>query len=52
MLEAKRFLFHTHLSIKEIGYTLGFDNPTYFINYLRKHTARTPIEFREAFLNR
>jgi AraC family transcriptional regulator, transcriptional activator of pobA len=49
MLEAKRILLHTNLSIKEIGFDLGFEDPTYFIKYFRKHTGRTPIEFREGY---
>ncbi|HEY8957656.1 helix-turn-helix transcriptional regulator [Chitinophaga sp.] len=52
MLEAKRLLTHTHLSIKEIGYDLGFEEPTNFIKYFRKHTEKTPIEFRAACLHR
>ena len=48
MLEAKRLLIHTNLSIKEVGYDLGFEEPTNFIKYFRKHTAKTPIEFRVA----
>jgi AraC family transcriptional activator of pobA len=49
MLEAKRLLIHTNLSIKEIGYDLGFEEPTNFIKYFRNHTNKTPIEFREAY---
>lgn len=49
MLEAKRLLVHTNLSIKEVGYDLGFEDPTYFIKYFKKHTNKTPIEFRESF---
>jgi AraC family transcriptional regulator, transcriptional activator of pobA len=52
MLEAKRLLIHTNLSIKEVGYDLGFEQPTNFIKYFRKHTEKTPIEFREAYSNR
>ena len=48
LLEAKRLLNHTHLSIKEIGFALGFEEPTNFIKYFRKHTAKTPAEFRES----
>lgn len=48
MLEAKRLLIHTNNSIKEIGYELGFEEPTNFIKYFRKHAAKTPIEFRES----
>lgn len=49
MLEAKRLLSHTHESIKEIGYELGFQEPTNFIKYFRKHNGNTPVEFREQF---
>lgn len=52
MLEAKRLLIHTGLSIKEIGYELGYEDPAYFIKYFRKHTGKTPIEFKAGFLNR
>jgi AraC family transcriptional activator of pobA len=49
VLEAKRMLVHTNNSIKEIGYDIGFDEPTNFIKYFRKHEAKTPIEFRKLF---
>jgi AraC-like DNA-binding protein len=47
VLEAKRLLTHTSQSIKQIGYYLGFEEPTNFIKYFRKHEGVTPIEFRE-----
>lgn len=47
MLEAKRILAHTTESVKEIGYDLGFDEPTNFIKYFKKHSKFTPTEFRE-----
>jgi AraC family transcriptional regulator, transcriptional activator of pobA len=47
MLEAKRILAHTMESVKEIGYDLGFDEPTNFIKYFKKHSKFTPTEFRE-----
>jgi AraC family transcriptional activator of pobA len=47
MLEAKRLLAHTNESIKEVGFTLGFEEPTNFIKYFRKHASSTPTEFRE-----
>jgi AraC family transcriptional activator of pobA len=49
VLEAKRILVHTNNSIKEIGFELGFDEPTNFIKYFRKHEGKTPIEFRKSF---
>ncbi|MEI6142194.1 MAG: helix-turn-helix transcriptional regulator [Mariniphaga sp.] len=50
LLEAKRLLVHTNLSIKEIGQNLGFDDPTYFVRFFKKNTRTTPVEFKEAFL--
>jgi len=49
MLEAKRLLAHTNESVKEIGFELGFEEPTNFIKYFRKHHNSTPVEFRESF---
>lgn len=50
MLEAKRLLAHTSESIKEIGFSLGFEEPTNFIKYFRKHNLTTPTEFRESLV--
>lgn len=50
LLEAKRLLSHTDNSIKSIGFELGFEEPTNFIKYFRKHSNSTPIEFREQFI--
>jgi AraC family transcriptional regulator, transcriptional activator of pobA len=47
LLEAKRILAHTTESVKEIAYHLGFEEPTNFIKYFKKHATVTPIEFRE-----
>lgn len=47
LLEAKRILAHTTESVKEIAYHLGFEEPTNFIKYFKKHVALTPTEFRE-----
>jgi AraC family transcriptional activator of pobA len=47
LLESKRLLIHSSSTIKEIAYDLGFDEPTNFIKYFRKHNRFTPVEFRE-----
>lgn len=47
MLEAKRLLVHTSQPIKQVGFELGFEEPTNFIKYFKKHVEQTPIEFRE-----
>lgn len=46
MLEAKRLLAHTNDNIKEVGFNLGFEEPTNFVKYFRKHNSGTPMEFR------
>lgn len=50
MLEAKRLLAYTSESVKEIGFELGFEEPTNFVKYFRKHHQNTPISFREEFI--
>ena len=52
ILESKRLLVHTVNSVKEIGYTLGFEEPTNFVKFFKKHQGITPIEFRNRFGNR
>jgi AraC family transcriptional regulator, transcriptional activator of pobA len=46
ILEAKRALFHGDLSVKEIGYALGFDDPAYFSRFFKRLTGETPLSFR------
>lgn len=52
LLETKRLLVHTNLSIKEIGQELGFEDPAYFVRYFKKNTETTPVEFRETYLKK
>ena len=47
ILEAKRLLSYSVLSIKELSFALGFDESTNFIKYFRKHTHVTPQVFRD-----
>lgn len=44
--EAKALLQHTDWSISEIAYGLGFEYPTYFNNFFKKHTGLTPSDLR------
>lgn len=34
-------------SIKEVCYDLGFQDPSFFSRFFRKHTGKTPAEFRD-----
>lgn len=52
LLETKRLLAHTNLSIKVIGQDLGFEDPAYFVRYFKKNTATTPLEFREKHIKK
>lgn len=45
-VEIKRFLVSTPLSVKEISYKTGFDEPANMIKFFKKHTHKTPLQFR------
>jgi AraC-like DNA-binding protein/mannose-6-phosphate isomerase-like protein (cupin superfamily) len=47
-LEAKRLLKNTSLSIKEIGFDLGFQDPAYFNRFIKKQLGFSPNELRNA----
>lgn len=47
LLDAKRLLLHSDLSISEIGYQIGFQDPSYFSRFFRRGAGHTPAEFRE-----
>lgn len=46
ILEAKRLLYHTDQPVKQIGYSLGYDEPVYFGKLFKKVTGLTPQQFR------
>lgn len=45
ILEAKKYLKCSHLTSKEVAYELGFDEPTNFTKFFKKHTQMLPSEF-------
>lgn len=47
VLEAKRLLKATSLSVKEIAFELDFADHAYFSNFFKAQTGATPTEFRE-----
>jgi len=49
LLEAKRLLIHSNLSIKVIGQNLGFEDPAYFVRYFKNKTETTPVEYRKKY---
>ena len=46
LLEAKRSLFHTDQSIKEIAFQLGFEDASYFNRFFKRLTSSTPLSYR------
>lgn len=49
VLEAKRLLAHTPLTVATVGSRLGFDEATNFVKFFRRETGTTPGRFREAY---
>ncbi|MEJ7559655.1 MAG: helix-turn-helix domain-containing protein [Pedobacter sp.] len=47
VLEARRLLFHTNDSLKEIAYNLGFSDASYFNRFFKRETEVTPAQYRE-----
>lgn len=50
LIEAKRLLAFTQLTVKEIAYALGYNDHTYFTRLFSKQENQSPSEFRN--LNR
>jgi AraC family transcriptional activator of pobA len=48
MIEAKRLLYYTSKSAKQITYELGFEDPAYFTNFFKRNTSQSPVEFRKS----
>lgn len=48
--EAVKQLRYTTEDISEVAYSLGYEEPTHFIRFFRKHTSTTPGEYRKSIL--
>ena len=46
IIEAKYLLVSTSLSVKEIAYELGFEDPNYFHAFFKKEQQATPVHYR------
>ena len=46
VLEAKRLLYYSQCSVKEIAHELGYEDHTYFSRLFKKQVGQTPGEFR------
>jgi AraC family transcriptional regulator, transcriptional activator of pobA len=51
-MEAKRMLAHTTDNISEIGYKLGFEDPSYFGRFFKRETGLSPKSFRSDILEK
>lgn len=45
--EARSLLSHTDWAIADIAYSLGFEYPSYFTNFYKKHTGNSPRLLRK-----
>ncbi|MGP0060717.1 MAG: AraC family transcriptional regulator [Beijerinckiaceae bacterium] len=45
--EAQSRLEQTELPVEQVGYSLGFRDPSYFNRFFKKQTGRTPAAFRQ-----
>lgn len=49
VLESKRLLAHTSMTVKEIAYSLNYDDDAYFVRFFSKTTGVSPTAFRKQF---
>ena len=47
VLEAKRLLSFTVFQVNEIAYRLGFEDASYFVKYFKRHTGKSPSDYRK-----
>ena len=50
ILEAKRLLVNSEIKSTELAYFLGFEEPTNFVKYFKKHTKFTPNQFKKDYV--
>lgn len=48
LLEAKRLLLYSEMTTREIGFCLGFSDPSYFVKFFKKHCNQTPNQFKRS----
>lgn len=47
ILEAKRLLAYSDKNVSEIGFELGFEDPSYFVKFFKRQTSMLPRNFRK-----
>ncbi len=48
IIEAKKLLRYTELSVSQVAYELHFKDPSYFARFFKKHAGLSPDQFRKA----
>jgi AraC family transcriptional activator of pobA len=48
LLEARRLLLYSDMSITQIAYAVGFEDPAYFSRFFTRHVGQPPRVWREA----
>ncbi len=51
ILEIKRLLATSDSSVQEISYDFGFGEPTNFVKFFKKHSGKSPSQFRKTLTN-
>lgn len=46
LLEARRLLLYSQLSVADIAYAVGFEDPAYFSRFFMRHTGQPPRAYR------
>ena len=47
ILEVKRILANSSVTVNEVSYEASFDEPTNFVKFVKKQTRMTPVELRK-----
>lgn len=45
--EIRRLLLHSDMTVKEVAFASGFNNVSFFCQYVRNHTGKTPMQLRK-----
>ena len=48
LLEARRLLLYSNLSVGEVAYAVGFEDPAYFSRFFARHVGHSPRDWRAA----
>ncbi|MDR3268148.1 MAG: AraC family transcriptional regulator [Tannerella sp.] len=51
ILQAKRLLYYTNMSVKEIAFELGYEDYAYFTRLFTRTSALSPTQFRKRMTN-